>query len=89
MGFMTNVLRNQTPIVNDAADARDFDELHVSDGPSSLEFRNVSLQYQQTDSSGRSVNVPLLSNVSFKIERGQNVAIVGPSGSGNALNIPK
>jgi ABC-type multidrug transport system fused ATPase/permease subunit len=40
-----------------------------------IEFRKVSFSYDEA---------PVLSNVSFKIERGTRVAIVGPSGSGKS-----
>lgn len=42
-----------------------------------IEFRKVNFAYDQSD---------VLSNVSFKIERGTRVAIVGPSGSGKSTS---
>jgi len=92
MGFMTNVLKNQKPAITESSTARDLDELtqprHLL-GPSSLEFRDVCFSYNANNSSTNSSNIssgvdsPLLNNISFKIEKGQNVAIVGPSGSGS------
>ena len=59
----------------------DMNHLNGLYGPSSLEFRNVSLSYSAYSGSSAESG-PLLSHISFKIDRGQNVAIVGPSGSG-------
>jgi ABC-type multidrug transport system fused ATPase/permease subunit len=42
-----------------------------------IEFRKVNFAYDQSD---------VLANVSFKIERGTRVAIVGPSGSGKSTS---
>ena len=54
--------------------------LAVTDHPirpkdSSIEFKNVSFTYEGAD-------VPALNGVSFKVEPGQTVALVGPSGGG-------
>ena len=43
-----------------------------------IEFRNVSFSYPQKNS------LLVLNNVSFKIQPGQNVAIIGESGSGKS-----
>ncbi len=45
-------------------------------GVSNLEFRDVSFYYRS------SVSVPALSNISYKVNKGQTIAFVGPSGSG-------
>ena len=54
--------------------------LEITDHPkapkdNSVEFRNVSFTYAGSD-------VPALDRVSFKVEPGQTVALVGPSGGG-------
>jgi len=54
--------------------------LEVTDDPkepadSSIEFRNVTFAYEDGA-------VPALDDVSFKVEAGQTVALVGPSGGG-------
>ena len=75
-----------------------LDVLAPRGGPSTVEFRNVSFKYknndvsrkpktgvqqqQSTQSENSSSGGYLLKNISFKIEKGQSVAIVGPSGSG-------
>jgi len=41
-----------------------------------IEFENVSFQYED--------NHPILKNVSFKVQKGQTVAILGPTGSGKS-----
>ena len=41
-----------------------------------IEFENVSFQYED--------NHPILKDVSFKVEKGQTVAILGPTGSGKS-----
>ncbi|KAF9322754.1 ATP-binding cassette sub- B member 6, mitochondrial [Linnemannia elongata] len=62
---------NLEPTVNDVPDAP---PLVMSGGE--IEFENVSFQYSH-DKRG-------LSNVSFKIQKGQTVGIVGPSGGGKS-----
>lgn len=49
--------------------------LQPSDAPS-VEFENVSFSYQP--------NAPVLKNVSFKVEGGQTLALVGATGSGKS-----
>ncbi|MBU0936384.1 MAG: ABC transporter ATP-binding protein/permease, partial [Spirochaetes bacterium] len=44
-----------------------------------IEFRNVSFAYKPDE--------PVLQNVSFKIKKGQTVALVGPSGSGKTTTV--
>jgi ABC-type multidrug transport system fused ATPase/permease subunit len=44
----------------------------------SVEFKNVSFGYQSKDGS----RTPVLKNISFKVEPGQVVAVVGPTGTG-------
>lgn len=51
-------------------------DISMSDVEGDIEFRNVSLAYD-----GQS---PVLSDVSFRIEKGQSLGIVGPVGSGKS-----
>jgi len=44
-----------------------------------IEFRNVSFHYAQ--------QLPILKNVSFKVDSGKTIAIVGPSGAGKSTII--
>ena len=55
----------------------DDDELRVQATAGSVEFRNVSFRYE---GSGE----PLLSDITFTIEAGTTVGIVGPTGSGKS-----
>jgi ABC-type multidrug transport system fused ATPase/permease subunit len=84
MGFMTNILQTLRATVTEDPLAQDLTLLRgtASSGPSSLEFQNVSFVYRHSIEGDEESAEPLLSNISFKIEKGQNVAIVGPSGSG-------
>lgn len=58
----------------DEADSGNFVPEHVS---GSVEFRNVSFSYGNE-------KTPVLDNVSFKVEAGKSIAIVGHSGSGKS-----
>jgi ABC-type multidrug transport system fused ATPase/permease subunit len=64
-------LLNISPTITDSKDAKD---LEITNGE--IEFENVSFSYHtQTD------NI-LLNNISFKVKKGETLAIVGPSGTG-------
>ena len=54
-------------------DAPDAAELQISKGHSAVAFQNVSFMYGDK---------PTLQDVSFQVEAGQMVALVGPSGAG-------
>ena len=58
--------------VRDAPDAVDL----AADADGSVEFRNVTFGYDPTH--------PVLRDVSFRVEPGQTVALVGPTGSGKS-----
>lgn len=60
-----------TPEIQDIEGAQ---ALQLKEGR--VEFKNVSFHYDE--------NRPILRNVSFNIEQGQKVAVVGPSGSGKS-----
>ena len=55
--------------IKDSSDAVD-----LNDGDGSIEFRNVTFGYEP--------GIPILKNIDFRIEPGQTVALVGPTGSG-------
>lgn len=59
------------PTLSDIPDARDLDELH------SIEFVNVTFSYP-----GKRRKV--MDNVSFELQQGQSLALVGPSGVGKS-----
>lgn len=64
-------LLEQTPEIQDLTEAK---PLVVNRGK--VEFDNVSFHYDESR--------PILHNISFTIEPGQKVAVVGPSGSGKS-----
>ena len=79
MSFMRNVLNHvHSPVFNDPS-LPDLDALSPSVGPSIIEFRDVRFRYPAEKED-------VLCGVSVKIQPGQNVAIVGPSGSGKYVH---
>ncbi len=56
------------------------------DAPLRIEFKNVSYQYvsKKRDESGNEIMsiVPVLKNISFVMEAGEKIALIGPSGAG-------
>lgn len=65
-----NVILDAEPDIEDAPDAKYLDHLEPT-----LEFKNLSFMYPNT-------NIPVLENISFKVEAGKTLAIVGKTGSG-------
>jgi ATP-binding cassette, subfamily B, bacterial MsbA len=64
-------LIDTVPAIQDAADAVDIQDFNQE-----IEFRNVSFSYE----TGRKV----LDNISFKIQKGKTIALVGTSGGGKS-----
>ena len=64
-------LLDEEPLISDAPDA---DELETIEGR--ITFRDVTFRYVEDE--------PVLDHVSFEIEPGQTVAIVGPTGAGKS-----
>ena len=64
-------LIDTVPAIQDAVDAVDIQEFNHE-----IEFRNVSFSYE----TGRKV----LDNISFKIQKGKTIALVGTSGGGKS-----
>lgn len=60
---------NEEPEIKDAPDAIEVDRVKGK-----IEFRNVSFRYVD--------DVPVLKNVSFKVNPGEMIALVGPTGVG-------
>src|SRR6202166_1823685 len=67
-------LGNFEAILSLPAEPRPERPIHL-DQLETLEFDNVSFQHQ-------SANVPALSDISFRVARGETIAFVGPSGAG-------
>ncbi|MBN2796465.1 MAG: ABC transporter ATP-binding protein [Clostridia bacterium] len=65
-----NKILDQQPEIYDAEDAKTIENLAPT-----IEFRNLSFKYPKTE-------VSVLENISFKLEAGKTLAIVGKTGSG-------
>ena len=75
LGYTTNRFQKSLASWNRIAEVLDqpIEDEQTSFG--SIEFKNVSFKYPDTTEN-------VIKNVSFKIEKGQNIAIVGRTGSG-------
>ena len=95
MSYMTNILVNTQPAIlpDSTTNLPSIEDVAPRRGPSRVEFKNVSFKYNTIP-----INVPIgvddenddgamLKNVSFIIESGQSVAIVGRSGSGKSTTL--
>ena len=95
MSYMTNILVNTQPAIlpDSTTNLPSIEDVAPRKGPSRVEFRDVSFKYdtapintiigvEDDDDSG-----VMLKNVSFTIESGQSVAIVGRSGSGKSTTL--
>ena len=70
-GFERFVEIMDLPVEEDDIDAEDYDNLNGD-----IVFKNVSFTYGTDD------DKQILDNVSFRVKKGQTVALVGPSGGG-------
>ena len=92
MSYMTNILVNTQPAIlpDSTTNLPSIEDVAPRIGPSKVEFRNVSFKYNTAPiNTGIAAgdgedDGAMLKNVSFVIEPGQSVAIVGRSGSGKS-----
>ena len=92
---MTNILVNTQPAIlpDSTTNLPSIEDLAPRKGPSRVEFRDVSFKYNTAPintiigAEDDDDNGVMLKNVSFTIEPGQSVAIVGRSGSGKSTTL--
>lgn len=65
-----------TEIIDEKEEYEDIDAIEVQKLNGNIEFKNVSFNYETTKG--------VLKNVSFSIKKGENIALVGPSGGGKS-----
>jgi len=65
-------------LLNDKNDVRNNNNLlKIKDFKNNIQFKNISLQYSDTNNMS-------LKDINFKLNRGEKIALVGPSGSGKS-----
>ena len=75
-----------TEIMDEPEEMVDSDAIDIENVNGTIEFKNVSFEYNNTDilddDDTLTNNKAVLKDVSFKIEAGKKIALVGPSGGG-------
>ena len=74
-----------TEIMDEPEEMVDSDAIDIENVQGNIEFKNVSFEYNNTDfldDDTLTNNKAVLNDVSFKIEAGKKIALVGPSGGG-------
>jgi len=74
-GKMLVSLRRVTEIINEPLEITDKNQLKP-EIKGDIEFKDVYFEYEK--------DRPILKNISFKVKKGQTVAILGPTGSGKS-----
>lgn len=62
---------DEVAVIKDAPDA-----INLENAAGNIEFRNVNFKYEE--------DIPILNDISFKIEAGKTLALVGPTGVGKS-----
>lgn len=75
MGKMTVSLKRVSHILEEPEE-KEFGEGLKPEIKGELSFENVSFEYEEGS--------PVLNNISFKVKKGETVAIIGPTGSGKS-----
>ena len=95
-GFMMNIIRQWSNVSRAALNISDYREMFEITGklnrgqgitadfsaPVKIEFRNVTFKYPDKDENSGTPNKNILENVSFTINPGEKIALVGLNGAG-------